>query len=341
MLTIDNIVQSYDGQTVLHGISLHVKPGEIVCLLGPSGCGKTTLLRVIAGLEQADSGDVCVAGESVLQLPVHKRNFSLMFQDFALFPHMNVAQNVAFGLRMRGANQSKQQQRLSEVLDLVGLRELEKRDVTQLSGGEKQRVALARSLAPEPRLLMLDEPLGSLDAALKDRLVVELHDIIKQIGLTTLYITHDQHEAYAIADRVAVMNAGRIEQIDTPEDLYQSPRTEFAARFLGLSNIVPVHNFAGHCADTDLGQFAVAGKPDALLLHPDGLTLASPDAPGAIAGRLVECTFVGSSYRLKLEHESGLQLSLTHQNMRSGRLQTGDLLAIQVAPEWIVPLQTP
>ena len=202
MLDIINVTRAFDGQAVLRGINLPVDQGEIVCLLGPSGCGKTTMLRIVAGLEHADGGDVRINGNSIMATPVHQRDFGLMFQDFALFPHMNVAENVGFGLRMRPV--ADDQQRVDEVIRLVGLAGFEQRDVGELSGGERQRVALARSLAPRPRLLMLDEPLGSLDAALRTRLVVELRQIIKQIGLTAIYVTHDQEEAFAIADRIAI-----------------------------------------------------------------------------------------------------------------------------------------
>jgi ABC-type Fe3+/spermidine/putrescine transport system ATPase subunit len=212
MLEVRDVELAFGDLPVLRGVSLEAAEGEIVCLLGPSGCGKTTLLRVIAGLEVPERGDVIFDGRSVRDVPVHRRGFGLMFQDFALFPHLDVARNAAFGLRMMGIPAAERQRRVQEVLSLVGLAGFERRDVAKLSGGEKQRVALARSLAPNPRLLMLDEPLGSLDAALRERLVIEIREIIKQVGRAALYVTHDQHEAFAIADRIIIMNEGRFEQ---------------------------------------------------------------------------------------------------------------------------------
>jgi ABC-type Fe3+/spermidine/putrescine transport system ATPase subunit len=306
MLSVRSVTRRFDRLPVLRGIDLDVGQGEIACLLGPSGCGKTTLLRIIAGLEYADSGDVQLNGQSISDVPVHQRDFGLMFQDFALFPHMSVEQNVAFGLRMRHMQQKAQRERIQEVLRLVGLAGFEHRDVTQLSGGERQRVALARSLAPSPRLLMLDEPLGSLDAALRERLVVELRTIIKQVGLTALYVTHDQQEAYAIADRIAIMNAGVIEQVGAPESLYRHPLTTFVARFLGLNNIIPVLSYGDSHVQTALGKFTSDGE--AILLHPDGIEISRSGAD-SIIGVVKERIFQGGAYRLVIEHESRLGLT--------------------------------
>lgn len=338
MLSIHNLVRTFDGIPALNGVNLRVQEGEILCLLGPSGCGKTTLLRVIAGLEAADKGDVLLHGQSILDIPVHQRDFGLMFQDFALFPHMNVAQNILFGLRMHGVP-AKEQQRLKEVLELVGLDGFERRDVAQLSGGERQRVALARSLAPKPRLLMLDEPLGSLDAVLRERLVVDLRNIMKQVGLTALYVTHDQKEAFAIADRIALMNAGRIEQADAPQTIYYRPKTVFAARFLGLNNIVPVLSQKENCTHTALGDFIVEGTPDFLLLHPDNLLMVLEDTEDAIIGRVLEVTFLGDSYRLDIVHESGVRLNLKISAQAAHIPGVGDTVAVQFDPERLVPLE--
>ncbi len=330
MLTLKNITRAFDEQPVLRSVNLEVADGEIMCLLGPSGCGKTTLLRIVAGLESVDSGDVRIAGRSILDQPVHKRDFGLMFQDFALFPHMNVLQNVEFGLRMKG----KDSARAHEVLELVGLSGFEHRDVALLSGGERQRVALARSLAPNPRLLMLDEPLGSLDAALREQLVVELRTIIKRVGLTALYVTHDQREAFAIADRIALMNAGQIEQIGTPMELYRRPATTFAARFLGLGNIVPVESTCDGMAQTALGEFGVSG--DALLLHPDGIY---PDAAGRISGVVREVVFLGDTYRVEMQTAHGAALTFKLSARDSVMPRIGETMRVGVAPEYVIPLK--
>src|SRR5574341_785110 len=222
LLEIRDVSKTFADTRALHGVSFGVDEGEIICLLGPSGCGKTTLLRIIAGLETPNDGQVLFRGQDLGPVPPHRRDFGLMFQDYALFPHRNVFDNVAFGLRMRKDAlketdlTQKIEEQVREALALVGLQGFERRSVNQLSGGEAQRVALARSLAPHPRLLMLDEPLGSLDRALRERLMNELRDILKGGGVTTLYVTHDQAEAFAIADRAVLMNAGRVEHVGSP-----------------------------------------------------------------------------------------------------------------------------
>ena len=238
LLQVTHLSKSFDGKRILDDVSFACAAGEIVCLLGPSGCGKTTLLRLIAGLETADQGTIAFDGQDMQNIPVHQRNFGLMFQDFALFPHKNVWDNVIFGLRMQHLPDQQIQQLGREALERVGLHGFAKRDVHQLSGGERQRVALARSLAPQPKLLMLDEPLGALDRQLREELMIELRRILKAAHLTAIYVTHDQTEAFAVADRVAVLNAGRLEQIDTPSNLYAQPASEFVARFLGMPNLI-------------------------------------------------------------------------------------------------------
>ena len=210
MLRIKGLSHAYGDIVSLRDVSLEVDEGEILCLLGPSGCGKTTLLRIIAGLETEYDGVISFDDKDIRPVPVHKRGFGLMFQDFALFPHLSVAGNIAYGLKRLGLRREEIGEKVGSLLQRVGLEDLEERDVASLSGGQKQRVALARSLAPNPRLLMLDEPLGSLDAQLRDQLALELRRIIKEAGLSAIYVTHDHREAYAVADRIAVMNIGSV-----------------------------------------------------------------------------------------------------------------------------------
>ena len=234
MLRLDNIAHAYGDVVSLRGVSLELPPAEILCLLGPSGCGKTTLLRIIAGLEGDYSGEVSRDNASLRHLPTHQREFGLMFQDFALFPHLSVAQNVAYGLKRRGHSRGDIARQVDELLRKVGLAGLGARDVDALSGGQKQRVALARSLAPNPRLLMLDEPLGSLDAQLRDELALELRRLIKEAGISAIYVTHDRREAYAVADRIAVMDAGAIRQCDTSAAPLSCPRQRPCGALSGL-----------------------------------------------------------------------------------------------------------
>ncbi len=243
-LVAKNIHKAFDATPVLKGVDLQIAAGETVCLLGPSGCGKTTLLRVVAGLVQPDRGRVWCAGEDITDVPVHLRDFGLMFQDYALFPHMTVAENIAFGLRMHRWPEALKRQRVAELLHLVRLERFAENQVFELSGGQQQRVALARSLAPKPRLLMLDEPLGSLDRVLRDRLQDELRSLLSQLQQTALYVTHDQWEAFAIADRIVLMNDGRVEQVGTPSAIYVQPATLFVSRFLGFRNELPARVLA-------------------------------------------------------------------------------------------------
>jgi thiamine transport system ATP-binding protein len=258
MFTIRDLVVRYGEVTALDGVDLDVADGEVVCVLGPSGCGKSTLLRAIAGLERPVAGTVAWDGRDLAGVPSHRRNLGLMFQDHSLFPHRDVLGNVGFGLRMQHVPTANATARARELLALVGLAGYEHRRVSELSGGEQQRVALARALAPAPRLLMLDEPLGSLDRRLRDRLVVDLRELFVRLGVTALFVTHDHDEAFAVADRVAVMEAGRFEQIGDPATVWKRPATEFVARFLGYN------------VTTALGPGRAAVRPDGLHIAPSG-----------------------------------------------------------------------
>ena len=238
LLEVSGISKSFGGAAAVRGVSMSAERGEIVCLLGPSGCGKTTLLRLIAGLEEPDTGSVVFDGRVLDGLPPRERGFGLMFQDLALFPHMDVYGNVSFGLRMQRRSKEEVGRRVVDLLELVDLTGFARRRVHELSGGERQRVALARSLAAEPRLLMLDEPLGSLDRSLRESLQAHVRSILKEVGLTAVYVTHDRDEAFAMADSMVVMERGEVVQAGSPEDLYLAPRSELVARSVGIKNVM-------------------------------------------------------------------------------------------------------
>ena len=228
-LTTTNLTKSFNDDKVVNSVSFSVEKGEIICLLGPSGCGKTTLLRLIAGLEELDSGKIIFEDNDLSKIPPAKRNFGLMFQNLALFPHMNVFDNIAFGLKMKNISNQEINSHVSNLLSLVGLEVYSKRDINELSGGQQQRVALARAIAPSPTLLMLDEPLGSLDSNLRNSLQIQIRDIVKKMGVTSIYVTHDRDEAISIADKIVLMDNGKIIQIGTPNQVFESPINIFAA----------------------------------------------------------------------------------------------------------------
>ncbi|TCP56259.1 thiamine transport system ATP-binding protein [Tamaricihabitans halophyticus] len=284
MLEIAGLTVRYGEFRAVSEVTLSVADGEVLALLGPSGCGKSTLLRAVAGLEAAQ-GAVRWDGAELSGVPVHRRGFGLVFQDGQLFPHRDVAGNIAFGLRMSGLARAERESRVAELLELVGLAGYGARGVRELSGGEQQRVALARALAPRPRLLLLDEPLSALDRMLRDQLAGELAELLRKTGSTALVVTHDHDEAATLADRVALLRAGRVVQTGAPEQVWCSPADEWAAGFLGCTAFLPARVRAGE-ASSVLGSFAVAGPdgPATLGLRPAGLRVAER---GEVAGRVV------------------------------------------------------
>lgn len=326
------IRKSFGGNTVLHGVDLDIAPGEFVSLLGPSGCGKTTALRVLAGLEQADSGAVLFGGTDVSDVPVNQRDIGMVFQSYSLFPHLPVVDNTAFGLRRRKVAKAVALQRAAEALDLVGLGSFADRYPHQLSGGQQQRVALARALVTEPRVLLLDEPLSALDAKVRVSLRDEIRRLQLRLGITTVFVTHDQEEALAVSDRVAVMGAGVIEQIGTPEDLYLRPATPRVAEFVGLSSRVP--GFVRGAEVTVLGQAVPLREradegPVEVYLRPENLRLVGPSEPGVDAV-IIESSFLGSFRRTVVETADGALVRVQHS--ATDVIVVGGRLRVSVLP---------
>jgi ABC-type Fe3+/spermidine/putrescine transport system ATPase subunit len=319
LLTVEGISKRYEGRPLLTHLSFEVAAGEIVCLLGPSGTGKTTLLRIIAGLEEPEAGLILLDGKDLTGVPPHARGFGMMFQDLALFPHRNVYDNVAFGLRMQNAPAANLRERVTEALALVGLDapRFLKRDVNSLSGGEQQRVALARTLAPRPRLVMFDEPLGALDRMLREELVRQLRALLERLHMTALYVTHDQDEAFAIADRLLLLNAGRIQQAGAPIEVYHHPANVFVARFLGLTNLLEIR--AREQEDgaarirTDAGIFRIPaprgrGDETYILLRPraiERLVSESQHSENVVRGILRETVWQGGRQHILVETGGG------------------------------------
>ncbi len=349
-LAIEHISKHFDDTPALQGVSLEVARGEILCLLGPSGCGKTTLLRIIAGLEQPDTGRILFQGQDVTAIPSHRRGVGLMFQDYVLFPHMTVGENIAFGLKMQGWSRQAIAHRVQELLQLVAMPGYEDRRVYELSGGQQQRVALARSLAPSPQLLMLDEPLGALDRTLRDQLLLELRDILKHLGQTAIYVTHDQVEAFAVADRVALMRAGRIEQIDTPEGLYLRPASPFVARFLGMTNILSGELLQREPPQvrTPLGLLHLAQVPGAfrpgdsltLVIRPESARLGRAPFPGpnALVATLLTRSFRGAHTLIQLlgpDQQTRLTFEIPGPRCMA---QPGERVYVHLDPDGIVAL---
>jgi ABC-type Fe3+/spermidine/putrescine transport system ATPase subunit len=314
-LDIVNLCKSFQGRTVLDNLNLSLAEGEFVSLLGPSGCGKTTTLNLVAGFFPPDSGSITLDGRDISPLPTHARSVSMVFQNYALFPHMTVEQNIGFGPKMRGEKPDVIVRRVEETLRLVQLPGLAKRLPRQLSGGQQQRIGLARALAVHPGLLVLDEPMSNLDAKLRRQMQLELREILKRVGTTTLYVTHDQEEALAMSDRVVVMNDGRIEQIGPPAEVYYAPLTRFVAGFVGESNFLD-----GCVLGIDAGRAMVeigperkvsvamrAARPQVgdrvtLLLRPEHIRVVPADEPGIVA-TVSALVFGGSNLRLRLQPE--------------------------------------
>ena len=335
VIRLENISKSYDDEIILSDLSLSIKDEEFVTLLGPSGCGKTTTLRIIGGFVTPDTGAIYFDGQQINKLPPYKRNVNTVFQKYSLFPHLNVIENVAFGLRLKKLARDKINATASDMLRLVGLEGFEKRDVSSLSGGQQQRVAIARALVNSPRVLLLDEPLGALDLKLRKELQGELKRIQKQTGITFIYVTHDQEEALTLSDTIVVMNRGVIQQIGSPIDIYNEPQNAFVAHFIGESNIIDGYMIEDGVVEFSGRKFACVDKGFAqnenvdVVIRPEDLEI-TPPAQGMITGVVELVTFMGMHYIITVD-SGGYKWQI-----RSTKAQEpGQAVGLSVAPDGI------
>ncbi len=321
---LESVRKTYGEAVAVDRIDLEIARGEFFTLLGPSGSGKTTTLRLIGGFERPDSGTVFLAGRDVTAIPPYARDVNTVFQDYALFPHMTVAENVGYGLRVRGIPRRERRERVQEALDLVRLARLGERRPAQLSGGQRQRVALARAIVNRPRVLLLDEPLGALDLKLRQEMQIELKRIQREVGITFAYVTHDQEEALTMSDRLAVFNEGRVEQIGSPADVYEHPANEFVAGFVGVSNVL---ERTVHGRRT---RFSV--RPEKIRILADG-DAAHPSSHSE-RGRIREVVYAGMATRYVVELDEGGELSVVQQNLETSSTQALEARGRRVRLEW-------
>lgn len=303
LIELKNICKSFDGEQILSNVDLYINDHEFITFLGPSGCGKTTTLRIIGGFENPDEGEVCFDGKVINDVPAHKRNVNTVFQRYALFPHLNVYDNIAFGLRIKKVKEQEISERVAEMLELVNLKGFEKRNVSLLSGGQQQRVAIARALINQPEVLLLDEPLAALDLKLRKDMQVELKNIQAKTGITFIYVTHDQEEALSMSDTVVVMADGKIQQIGTPIDIYNEPVNAFVADFIGESNILDgvmlkdfSVRFASHTFDC-LDKGFAPNEPVDIVVRPEDVDVV-PVERGMLSGLVTSVTFKGVHYEI-------------------------------------------
>ena len=306
IVSLRDIVVEFDGQRILDGLNLDIHDKEFVTLLGPSGCGKTTTLRLIAGFLEPNSGKVLLKGEDITGVPPYKRPVNTVFQKYALFPHLNVFENVAFGLRLKKMDEETIRRKVRNMLEVVGLKGFERRSISQMSGGQQQRVAIARSLVNEPEILLLDEPLGALDLKLRKEMQLELKRLQREMNITFIYVTHDQEEALTMSDTIVVMNQGYIQQMGSPEDIYNEPQNAFVADFIGESNIiegvmiqdrlVQILGAKFDCVDTGFGQ----NKPVDVVIRPEDVDLVEPEK-GTITGVVTHLIFKGVHYEMEVQ----------------------------------------
>ena len=335
IIDLKNISVSFDGQPILKNLNLYIRDGEFITLLGPSGCGKTTTLRIIAGFLEPDSGEVVFEGKVINGMPAYKRQVNTIFQRYALFPHLNVYENIAFGLKQQKLPKEEIRKTVEEMLALVNLKGFEKRSVASLSGGQQQRVAIARALAVKPRVLLLDEPLGALDLKLRKDMQVELKAIQKRLGITFIYVTHDQEEALSMSDTIVVMDNGEIQQIGTPTDIYNEPKNAFVADFIGESNIldgimhedfsVEFHGMRFQCVDKGFGS----EEPVDVVIRPEDVDIVPPDA-GMLRGTVTSVTFKGVHYEIIVDIRGFKWMIQT-----TAYAAVGDEIGLSIKPEEI------
>jgi len=314
-IALTGVSKQFGGVAAVNDVSLEIGEGEFFSLLGPSGCGKTTTLRMIAGFETPDVGRVVLQGSDVTTTPANRRPVNMVFQQYALFPHMTIYDNVAFGLKMRGVPRADHKERVTEILRIVSLEGYERRRPRQLSGGQQQRVALARALVNRPTALLLDEPLGALDVKLRKQMQLELKRIQHELGTTFVYVTHDQDEALAMSDRIAVMNGGRVEQLGTPREVYEQPTTEFVADFIGSLNVI------------DLDGARIAVRPEHVHVGPP------PEGASGLGGTLAEVVYLGMYAQLHIETSAGRIVSHRLAGEPAARLQPGESVTVWWSPD--------
>lgn len=324
IIELKNISKNFEDQQVLKGIDLNIYENEFLTLLGPSGCGKTTLLRIIGGFEEPSNGQLIFDGKDISKVPPYKREVNTVFQKYALFPFLNVADNIAFGLNLKKMDKDVIEKKVSRMLELVGLKGFEKRDVTLLSGGQQQRVVIARALVNEPKVLLLDEPLGALDAKLRKDMQTELKKIQKEVGITFIFVTHDQEEALSMSDTIVVLNDGVIQQIGTPMDIYNEPQNRFVAEFIGESNIIEGNmikdclvNFDGidwECVDKGFKD----NEDIEVVLRPEDMDVVEPEA-GKVSGTIISKVFMGVHYEYLVETKNRNYKVHTTENYEIGK----------------------
>ena len=337
-----NLVRRFGDVQVLDQVSLTIARGEFFSLLGPSGCGKTTFLRIVAGLDHPDEGTLLIAGRDALPVPAHRRAVNTVLQSYALFPHMSVEENVAFGLKMKKIARDKIATRVRRALDLAQITDLAARQPHQISGGQKQRVALARALINEPEVLLLDEPLGALDVKLRRELQHELHTLQRRLGITFVHVTHDQDEALGLSDRIAVMNAGRVVQLGTASDIYERPRNRFVAQFVGGCNVIEAQRRGVRTAQTRLGELQVASELKAdqitLAVRPERIVFSSTGA-NTFPARIIDTSYTGAATAVTLD-VSGVTLeAIITNNAGAPAIAIGHTVSVSIAPEALLVLE--